>query len=99
MSKTYRRLGALTTCLACLIISASVLGQSENPPRVADKNSSQNLTEKKESAKPSTPAPSNQLKIGNIDFSGSLRLRVENYGWWETPGFEDSYTFGAAILR
>jgi hypothetical protein len=39
------------------------------------------------------------LKIGDVDFNGSLRLRVENYGWFETPGFDDDYTFGAATLR
>src|SRR5215213_9542714 len=40
-----------------------------------------------------------QLKLGGADFSGSLRLRVENYGWFDAPGFEDDYTFGAAVLR
>lgn len=38
-------------------------------------------------------------KIGSINFSGSLRSRIENYGWFETPGFEDEYTFGGAALR
>ena len=40
-----------------------------------------------------------QLKIGRVNVGGSLRLRAENYGWFETPGFEDDYTFGAAQLR
>ena len=40
-----------------------------------------------------------QLKIGEVNVSGSLRLRAESYGWFETPGFEDEYTFGAAQLR
>ena len=40
-----------------------------------------------------------QLKPGGVNVSGSLRLRAENYGWFETPGFEDEYTFGAAQLR
>ncbi|HEX7176067.1 MAG TPA: alginate export family protein [Pyrinomonadaceae bacterium] len=44
------------------------------------------------------PAPK-QLKIGGVNLSGSLRLRVENYGWFKTPGYEDEYTFGAAVLR
>ncbi|MGQ0762077.1 MAG: alginate export family protein [Acidobacteriota bacterium] len=51
-------------------------------------------------AKPAaTPQPPKQLKLGNVNFSGSLRLRAENYRWFETPGFEDDYTFGAAVLR
>ncbi|HEX6624863.1 MAG TPA: alginate export family protein [Pyrinomonadaceae bacterium] len=40
-----------------------------------------------------------QLKLGKVNVSGSLRLRAESYGWFETPGFEDEYTFGAAQLR
>jgi hypothetical protein len=47
-------------------------------------------------ATPPSPLP---RKIGGLNFSGSLRLRVENYGWFETPGFDDDYTFGAAVLR
>jgi hypothetical protein len=61
-------------------------------------------------AKPSpspTPAPQQsapakapkQLKLGKVNVSGSLRLRAESYGWFETPGFDDAYTFGAAQLR
>lgn len=51
-------------------------------------------------AKP-TPIQSPQpIKIGDVIFSGNLRLRVENWGWFETGGgFEDHYTFGAAVLR
>ena len=48
---------------------------------------------------PAKRSPPKQLKIGRVNFSGSLRLRIENYGWWETPGFENNYTFGAAVLR
>jgi hypothetical protein len=34
-----------------------------------------------------------------IKFSGSLRLRAEQYSFFETPGFDDDYLFGAGILR
>lgn len=51
-------------------------------------------------SKPATPqSPQRRKKTGGITFSGSLRLRVENYGWFETPNFVDDYTFGAATLR
>ena len=40
-----------------------------------------------------------QIKFGGINVSGSLRLRAENWGWFETPNFDDSYRFGAAQLR
>src|SRR5215204_2223498 len=49
-----------------------------------------------------TPAPAKapkQLKLGKVNVSGSLRLRAESYGWFESPGFDDDYTFGAAQLR
>lgn len=49
-------------------------------------------------ALPAAPAPK-QRKIGALNVSGSLRLRAESYGWFETPNYEDSYTFGAAVLR
>ncbi len=50
-------------------------------------------------AKTAAPQSPRQRKIGGVNFNGSLRVRVENYGWFETPGFEDDYTFGAAVLR
>src|ERR671928_1687353 len=52
----------------------------------------------KHAPKPAAQQPK-QRKIGDVNFNGSLRLRAENYGWFATPGFEDDYTFGAAVLR
>jgi len=43
-----------------------------------------------------SPAP---LKIGSVVVSGSLRLRAENWSWFETDKAEPAYTFGAATLR
>jgi hypothetical protein len=40
-----------------------------------------------------------QRRIGGVSVSGSLRLRAESHGWFATPGYEDDYTFGAAVLR
>jgi hypothetical protein len=37
--------------------------------------------------------------IGPYTFSGSLRVRGENWNWFDTPGFDDHYTFGGALLR
>jgi len=42
------------------------------------------------------PEPS---RIGPVTFSGSVRARAENWGWFETPGAQDAYTFGAVQLR
>src|SRR5581483_11672928 len=48
-------------------------------------------------AKPA-PAPA-PIKIGCVTLSGSLRLRMENWDWFETDKAENAYTFGAATLR
>lgn len=47
-------------------------------------------------AKPVTPAP---ITIGGYTVSGSVRARSETWSWFETSGFDDSYTFGAALAR
>lgn len=47
-------------------------------------------------AKPVTPTP---ITVGGYTVSGSVRLRSETWDWFETPGFDDSYTFGAALAR
>jgi hypothetical protein len=52
-------------------------------------------------AKPQArPATSYQpIRIGGVTFSGSLRARVEDWDWFETPTADGNYTFGAAVLR
>jgi hypothetical protein len=46
------------------------------------------------------PAPAAQpVKLGSVTLSGSLRTRVEDWSWFETPNFEDDYAFGAITLR
>jgi hypothetical protein len=44
----------------------------------------------------SEPRP---IKLGGVTLSGSLRLRVENWNWFDTSAADDTYTFGAAPLR
>jgi hypothetical protein len=34
-----------------------------------------------------------------VKLSGSLRVRAETWSFFETPGFDDDYLFGAALLR
>src|SRR5687768_6166825 len=34
-----------------------------------------------------------------VKFSGSVRLRAENWGWFETPGYDDSYLFFGTLIR
>ncbi|MBS1788408.1 MAG: alginate export family protein [Acidobacteria bacterium] len=42
------------------------------------------------------PAP---IKVGKLTLSGNLRLRFENWDWFETNAAENNYNFGAATLR
>ena len=79
---------------ATLVLSAS--GQSVTTQQNFAESKPTTANKPKPAASPQTPK---QLKIGKVNFSGSLRLRLENYAWFETPGFTDDYTFGAAVLR
>ena len=50
--------------------------------------------------KPAAPkAPTAPIKIGQVIVSGSLRLRAENWDWYDTTAGDGSYTFGAGTLR
>lgn len=46
----------------------------------------------------SAPAPA-PIKLGKLTLSGSLRVRFESWDWFESSAAENSYNFGAAILR
>ncbi|MFZ4794329.1 MAG: hypothetical protein ACOYLN_09360 [Blastocatellia bacterium] len=51
------------------------------------------------------PVSSNQKSAngqkpdGKLVFSGNLRLRAENWDWFESGAYENRYAFGAANLR
>ena len=51
----------------------------------------------KPSAKPAAaPAP---IKLGSLTLSGSVRARLENWDWYDTTAADDTYNFGAIVLR
>ena len=98
--------GVLATIVVWAAMALTSFGQSApagSAALVNNQTPQQNFgdtTSTSKTPKPAaTPTTPKQLKIGKVNFSGSLRLRVENYSWFETPGFEDDYTFGAAVLR
>ncbi len=108
MNKIYRNrssrraLSALTLALA--------LGVAASAQTTANASFGNDSPPTKATPAPSpTPAPPprqgaaakapRQLRLGKVNVSGSLRVRAESYGWFETPGFDDAYTFGAAQLR
>jgi hypothetical protein len=50
------------------------------------------------------PAPSaagapKQIKVGDIVFSGTFRVRAENWNFFDTPAADGEYTFGEYLLR
>src|SRR5215203_4320070 len=99
MHRTYVALSV--TLIALTLASVAAARTAAQESRTTDTPST--------AAKPApsaTPAPAptpakapKQLKLGEVNVSGSLRLRAESYGWFESPGFDDDYTFGAAQLR
>lgn len=55
-----------------------------------------------------TPAPTpppaatggvTPIRVGPVVVSGSLRARGEGWSWFDTPGFDHEYAFGASLLR
>lgn len=76
-----------------LIIALQLFTQPTRAQQVASKEP---LPPAAASTSSSTPAP---LKLGAVTVSGSLRARVENWQWFETPAADADYTFGAATLR
>lgn len=51
------------------------------------------------SSPPAAKPASVPIKLGKLTLSGSLRLRFESWDWFETTAAENSYNFGAAVLR
>jgi Alginate export len=52
------------------------------------------------SAVPNAPAAAYKpLRFGNVTIAGSLRLRGEDWDWFESTGANAGYTYGHALLR
>ncbi|HXG94665.1 MAG TPA: alginate export family protein [Blastocatellia bacterium] len=50
-------------------------------------------------AQPKAASGYQPIKLGGVTLSGSLRLRIEDWDWFDTPAADGNYTFGAAQLR
>jgi len=44
-------------------------------------------------------APAKKRKLGPLDISGSWRVRVEGWDWFEGPAGNSNYAFGHSLLR
>jgi Alginate export len=56
-------------------------------------------TSAKSQAQPKSDTTYQPIKLGGVTFSGSLRLRLESWDWFDSQPADGSYTFGAALLR
>ena len=84
---------AVSICSAAAILSSQAFAQqSVAPPSKPTTTTGAGATSKS----PTAPAP---IKLGSLTLSGSLRLRLENWDWFETKSADNDYTFGAATLR
>ncbi|HKQ79588.1 MAG TPA: alginate export family protein [Blastocatellia bacterium] len=91
--KNYKRMlinQPFSVCLVCAMLAGAALAQ-----QAAITPSTSN------SASATAPKPANApIKIGGLTVFGSLRLRAESWDWFDPdPAYDDSYTFGAAVLR
>ena len=73
----------------CWLVPSRVLAEQASPNGQPDSKTAA-----------SRPAPATgRADPAKLSFSGSLRLRAENWNWFETDAAESDYTFGAALLR
>ncbi len=87
---------SLLTLVICL--TAWVMAKEVNAQQTARAIATPSPTPSATPAPKPAPVPA-PLKIGSVTVSGSLRLRMENWDWFETDKAENAYTFGAATLR
>nr|MDQ3012651.1 alginate export family protein [Acidobacteriota bacterium] len=95
--KSYKRISfnlLFSVSFVCALLAASAKAQA-----TAAVASSPTPTPKPAAIMTKPPATPLPIKIGNITFSGSLRLRAESWDWFETDKADGNYTFGAATLR
>jgi hypothetical protein len=81
---------ALTFSLQTPVVFAQQGTAIVNPP-------SSSSPSDKPTAKPSPQAA--LIQLGNLTVTGSLRLRLEDWDWFDTNAADGNYTFGAALLR
>jgi TorA maturation chaperone TorD len=85
---------ALVLLAVCLAAPAAAQSPSAIPPERAEA-----AQEQPAKVTPPPSPTSKPLKIGEVTFSGSLRGRLESWGWFAAPQAEDAYSFGAFNLR
>lgn len=87
-----------------LLIFLSLSVEAQQDSAQTQSSSSKTMVAKAAPSPSPTPAPKAAqspapIKIGKVTLSGSVRVRAENWDWYETDRAENAYTFGAAQLR
>jgi hypothetical protein len=82
----------LTATGVALGLSAPVFAQQTTAPAPSPSPAAKAPAKAAPAAKP-------LYSVGGFNITAALRSRVENWGWFDTPGFDDSYTFTGSQLR
>ncbi|HLF83995.1 MAG TPA: alginate export family protein [Blastocatellia bacterium] len=88
-------------CLPALMLTSvavSAIAQISPARQVPTANKPPD-TSAKPQAQPKPDSTYQPIKLGGVTFSGSLRVRLESWDWFDTPAADGNYTFGAAQLR
>ncbi len=94
----------ILTCLSLSVKAQQHSAQAQSSPSKTMAGTTAPTLSPTPSATPkatskAAPVPPAPFKIGKVTVSGSLRVRAENWDWFETNNAENAYTFGAATLR
>lgn len=102
MTSLTRLIKALTLfCVTALMLTSAAtnaVAQTSPAQQVPTANKPPDPSAKSQ-APPKPESTYQPIKLGGVTFSGSLRVRVESWDWFDTPAADGDYTFGAAQLK
>jgi hypothetical protein len=91
---------ALFCFTTVMLASAAVNAIAQTSPATnASTANKPSDTSSQPQAQPKADSTYQPITLGGVTFSGSLRVRLESWDWFDTPAAEGKYTFGAAQLR
>lgn len=84
-------------CIATVTLASAAINSIAQTPTAQQVPSANKPPDT--SAKPKPESTYKPITFGGVTFSGSLRVRIESWDWFDTPAADGEYTFGAAQLR
>ncbi len=88
--------------IGMVLIIFTTPAYSQDRTAVATDSAAQNGQKPKDSQSGPSASPdpqSQSVNVGGLTISGSLRGRMENWSWFDSPPAQSDYTFGAFLLR